>query len=83
MVEFTEAKRMVEERIPGERPRDPVYLFACYLLWHRCRNLFGYDQLVAALDDNDEEIRFVARTFLQRPSPRPDGNTETAEDSHG
>lgn len=71
MVELGEAKRMVEDHISGDPTRDPVYLFACFLEWHRRQSIFGYDQLVAALDDNDEEIRFVAMTLLRRASPRP------------
>ena len=41
--------------------RDPLYLFLCHLEWHNRRNLAGYQELLAALDDNDSDIRVVAK----------------------
>ncbi len=52
--------------------RDPLYLFACHLEWHQERNLKAYQELVAALDDTNPEIRAVAEGLLNRRSPRPD-----------
>jgi hypothetical protein len=42
---------------------DPIYLFACHLEWRDHRNLHAYHELVAALDDGDENIRLVAENF--------------------
>jgi len=55
----------------GSLHRDPYYLFACHLEWRSNRNLNAYQQLVAALDDCDEQIRSIAQDLLQRCSPRP------------
>jgi hypothetical protein len=55
----------------GKAERDPLYLFACHVLWHRERNLKAYQELVAALDDCDPKIRAVAEDLLPRASPRP------------
>jgi hypothetical protein len=51
--------------------RDPLYLFACHLEWRNRRNLKAYKELVAALDDHDEDIRYLAELLLHRSSPRP------------
>jgi hypothetical protein len=50
--------------------RDPLYLFLCHLEWHTRRNLGAYQELIAALDDNDYSIRMVAEVLLHRISPR-------------
>ena len=49
---------------------DPLYLFACYYEWEHDGNLLAFQQLLAALDDPDEETRLVAEAILRRPSPR-------------
>jgi hypothetical protein len=59
---------------PPETPKatsdcDPLYLFACHLEWEREGNLRAVQQLIAALDDLDEEARLVAESLLHRPSP--------------
>jgi hypothetical protein len=51
--------------------KDPLYLFACHLEWHRRRNLGAYQALVAALDDSEKRIRKIAEMLLHRSSPRP------------
>ena len=54
--------------------RDPLYLFACHLEWRDRRdrrNLDAHKELVAALDDRDEDIRQLAELLLHRSSPRP------------
>ena len=51
-------------------PRNPLYLFACHLEWLSKGRLDAYQELVAALDDYDEDIRKVAETLLHRSSPR-------------
>lgn len=51
--------------------RDPLYLFACHLNWHRGGDLASYCELIAALDDHDEGIRAVAEDLLHRTSPQP------------
>ncbi len=53
------------------RRRDPLYLFACHLEWRDRRNLEAYKELIAALDDHDRDIRYVAELLLHRSSPRP------------
>ena len=49
--------------------RDPLYLFVCHLEWHKKRNLAAYQELLAALDDPNEEIRTVAEMLLHRTHP--------------
>jgi len=51
--------------------RDALYLFVCYLEWRDKRNVEAYQELVAALDDPNCEIRNVAEELLHRSSPRP------------
>ena len=50
--------------------RDPLCLFACHLEWRGKGNLAAYEELVAALDDPDPDIRLLAETLLHRTSPR-------------
>jgi len=52
--------------------RDPLYLFACHLEWRNRGNIAAYQELVAALDDPDCDIRVVAEVLLYRNAPRPD-----------
>lgn len=54
------------------RERDPLYLFGCHLEWHEEGNVKAYQELVAALDDKNPEIRAIAESLLNRRSPRPD-----------
>ncbi len=49
----------------------PLYLFACHLEWRNRRNLEAHEELVAALDDHDRDIRQLAELLLHRSSPRP------------
>ncbi len=51
--------------------RDALYLFACHLEWLTKRNLAAYQELLAALDDHDRDIRSLAEALLDRTSPRP------------
>jgi hypothetical protein len=55
--------------------RDPIYLFACHLEWRDHRNLRAYHDLVAALDDPDQNIRCLAEALLHRSSPYPKSKT--------
>ncbi len=57
--------------------RDPLYLFACHLEWRRQGNMTAYQELLAALDDCDSDVRSVAEALLHRTSPyrEPTGNT--------
>lgn len=50
---------------------DGTYLFACHLAWQQEGALWGYEELVRALDAPDEEVRSIAEALLQRRSPRP------------
>jgi len=62
--------------------RNPLHLFVCHLEWRSKRNLAAYQELVAALDDRDREIRDLAQVLLRRSSPRPqvaERTVETAE----
>ncbi len=54
--------------------RDPIYLFACHLEWKEHWNLAAYNELIAALDDSDQAIRYLAETLLHRASPHPTTN---------
>ena len=55
--------------------RDPLYLFACHLEWRDRRNLEAHKELVAALDDHDEDIRHLAELLLHRSSPHPEAKS--------
>ncbi len=59
-----------DTRIRAERTRSPLYLFACHVEWCNKGSLDAYQELVAALDDCDEQIRNVAEDLLHRSSPR-------------
>ena len=50
--------------------RDALYLFVCHLEWRDKRNVAAYQELIAALDDPDCEIRHIAEVLLRRSSPR-------------
>ena len=60
--------------------RDPLYLFACHLEWHKKGNVAAYEELLAALDDPDERNRAVAEALLKRSSPRPQPGKASVED---
>jgi len=55
--------------------RDPLYLFACHLEWRNRHNLEAYKELLAALDDHEEDIRHLAEMLLHRSSPRPEAQS--------
>jgi len=59
--------------------RDPLYLFACHLEWHHKRNLAAYQELLAALDDVDCDIRAVAEALLHRSLARREPAETTVE----
>jgi hypothetical protein len=50
--------------------RDVLYLFACHLEWHHKRNLAAHQELLAALDDVNCDVRAFAEVLLHRSSPR-------------
>jgi len=52
--------------------RDALYLFACYLQWRTRHNLAAYQNFLAALDDQEADIRHLAESLLHRSSPRPE-----------
>ena len=58
--------------------RNPVYLLGCHLEWCRRGTMAAYQQLIAALDDSDEETRMVAEMLLHRPSPRRQFRSKSA-----
>jgi hypothetical protein len=65
--------KIAEREITSERETpqpDPLFLFAVHLLWHRDRDVKAYQELVAALDDPNPEIRALAEDLLHRSSPR-------------
>ncbi len=59
--------------------RDALYLFACHLEWRTERNLAAYQELLAALDDPDDDIRRLAESLLHRSSPRPERTARSIE----
>lgn len=59
--------------------RHPLYLSVYHFEWHRRRNLAAYQDLVAALDNRDSEIRSVAEDLLHRSSPHREPTEETVE----
>jgi hypothetical protein len=58
---------------------DPLYLCLCHLEWRRTRNSAAYQELLAALDDTDADIRVLAEALLHRNSPRPELTSTSAE----
>lgn len=54
----------------AEQERDPLFLFLCQLEWRERHDVSAYQELVAALDDANEEIRALAEDLLRRVSPR-------------
>jgi len=68
------ARREIEVTDMSEKLecRDPLCLFACHLEWRKKGTLAAYQELLAALDDPDSDIRVVAEVLLYRNSPRPD-----------
>lgn len=46
--------------------RDDLYLFFCHLEWRDRRNPDAYQELMAARDDQDTEMRQVAESLLHR-----------------
>ena len=59
--------------------RDPLYLFMCYVQWHHTQNVTTHQELLAAMDDDDPDIRLVAEVLLDRVSPRLEATTTNAE----
>lgn len=59
--------------------RDALFLFVCQLEWHGRQNLVAYQELLAALDDPDGDIRTVAEVLLHRNSPRPQAAEKDVE----
>ncbi len=59
------------EKHESTQRRDPLFLFACHLKWRDNRDINAYEELIAALDDPNEDIRAVAESLLHRASPRP------------
>ncbi len=79
MVDLDEVSTMVASSLDRDswaghtgHERDPLYLFGCYLEWHQEGNIKAYQELVAALDHTNPEIRALAESLLNRRSPRPD-----------
>jgi hypothetical protein len=66
--------------MPGNvKHRDALYLFVCHIEWQINRNLAAYQELLAALDDHDQDIRRLAEELLHRSSPRPESTEKTVE----
>ena len=59
--------------------RDALYLFVCHLEWHIEGNVAAYQELLAALDDHDGDIRRLAESLLHRSSPRPERTVASIE----
>ena len=64
------AESQTQVRPESAATPDPLYLFACHLEWQKERNRRAFEELLAALDDPNEEVRLVAEYFLDQPSPR-------------
>ncbi len=61
------------------KQNDPLYLFLCQLEWRRTRNLAAYQELLAARDAADPDIRVVAEALLLRDThPAPGMSTQAA-----
>lgn len=51
-----------------EETRDALYLFACHVEWCTKQSLVEYNELLAAIDDDDCYIRTLAEELLTRGS---------------
>jgi len=49
--------------------RDPLYLFVCFVEWRKHGGVREFEELLAALDDPNEEVRLVAESLVDRLSP--------------
>ncbi len=58
---------------------DVLYLFACHLEWHTKQNLAAYQELLAALGDQNGDIRCLPESLLHRSSPRPERTATSIE----
>jgi hypothetical protein len=63
-------KRQVHKDGEAASGRDPLYLFTCHLEWRNHKNVRAFEELLAALDDPNEEVVLVAESLLGRRSPR-------------
>jgi hypothetical protein len=70
MNESPAAEGQPKEGLKAACGRDPLYLFACHLEWHTEGSLLAFQELLAALDDPNENVRLVAESLLGRRSPR-------------
>ena len=61
------------------KQNDPLYLFLCQLEWRRTRNLAAYQELLAARDAADPDIRVVAEALLRDTHPAPGMSTQAAK----
>ena len=50
---------------------DALYLFACHVEWCTKQRLVEYNELLAAMDDHDCDIRVLAEELATRSSSRP------------
>jgi hypothetical protein len=46
--------------------RDALYLFACHVEWCAKQSLVEYNELLAAMDDRDCDIRILAEELATR-----------------
>jgi hypothetical protein len=67
--------------IASTETRDPLYLFTCHIEWRNRMSLAAYKELIAALDDGNEDVRFIAEHLLHRSSPRPHTGESTTASS--
>jgi hypothetical protein len=51
--------------------RDALYLFACHVEWCTKQSLVEYNELLAAMDDDDCYICTLAEELVTRSSSRP------------
>ena len=64
--EFARAKKRIVTR-----HGDPLYLFARHLEWRAGGSIDAYQDLIAALDDPNKDIRAIAEMLVRRSSPHP------------
>lgn len=51
--------------------RDALYLFACHVEWCTKQSLVEYNELLAAMDDQDDYICTLAEKLVTRSPSRP------------
>ena len=58
------------DKSENKEHRDALYVFACHFEWCSKRSLVAYQEVLAAIDDHDCDIRILAQELLFRSTLR-------------